>query len=248
MVYRKRSNSNSLSSSNGSSSSRTLKELSRVQSLRSQLQLNPKSSIDVIQANCTVFNKEDKCRASQFEALLNLADSSLCRCEERSTITQVNACLLELQREKRLAEEKKKWEELEKQRQLPTIFAITPTYARTTQKVDLTSLCQTVMHVPNFIWVVIEDSLEKTPLVTDLLNRCKVESVHLNVRTPIKMRPRPGQEKNPSAYSRGVEQRNAGLNWIRNRCMEMGCRGVVYFMDDDNKYDLRLFDEVRGQC
>ena len=198
-----------------------------------------------------MINKDDQCRAGQFEALLNLADRSLCRCEERSIITQVDKCLKELQLEEEIAQIKEKQaqemrelEEAEVQSRLATIFAITPTYARTSQKVDLTSLCQTVMNVPNFVWIVIEDSFEKTPLVTNLLERCKVESVHLNVRTPLKMRPKPGQEKNPSLYSRGVEQRNAGLSWIRNHCRKEECRGVVYFMDDDNKYDLRLFEEV----
>ncbi len=49
--------------------------------------------------------------------------------------------------------------------------------------------------------------------------------------------------------SRGVEQRNAGLDWIRGHCStpkgKPECqKGVLYFMDDDNKYDLRLFEEV----
>ena len=66
----------------------------------------------------------------------------------------------------------------------------------------------------------------------------QVRSVHLNARTS-------------SVYkvlrSRGVEQRNTGLAWIREHCKtpSQECqRGVLYFMDDDNKYDLRLFDEV----
>ena len=206
--------------------------------------LNVGSTVKIVQANCTILNKEDGCKASQFEALVNLADRSLCRCEPGTLTTQVDVCLQKLQAEERLEEEKKRHKELEEQRRLPTIFAITPTYARTTQKVDLTSLCQTVMLVPNFVWIIIEDSEGKTPLVTNLLERCRVESVHLNVRTPVKMRPKPGQEKKLSLYSRGVEQRNAGLNWIRGHCAEVGCRGVVYFMDDDNKYDLRLFEQV----
>lgn len=49
--------------------------------------------------------------------------------------------------------------------------------------------------------------------------------------------------------SRGVEQRNTALAWIREHCKSPGsnpeCRnGVLYFMDDDNKYDHRLFEEV----
>ena len=45
---------------------------------------------------------------------------------------------------------------------------------------------------------------------------------------------------------RGVDQRNAGLEWLRNNCHRLfNCSGVVYFGDDDNKYDLRVFKEVR---
>ena len=70
----------------------------------------------------------------------------------------------------------------------------------------------------------------------------QVKSVHLNAKTS-------------SVYkvlrSRGVEQRNTGLAWIRTHCSSqtvepVECqKGVLYFMDDDNKYDLRLFEEVR---
>ncbi len=55
-----------------------------------------------------------------------------------------------------------------------SIFAITPTYARLTQKVDLTSLCYNIQNIPNFIWIVIEDSKTKTDVVTKILDRCPV--------------------------------------------------------------------------
>lgn len=67
---------------------------------------------------------------------------------------------------------------------LATIIMITPTYVRWTQKADLTRLCQTLMHVRNLIWIVVEDSVNKTKLVTNFLVKCDVEYVHLNIRTP----------------------------------------------------------------
>lgn len=101
------------------------------------------------------------------------------------------------------------------------------------------------MHVQNLVWIIVEDSSEKTDLVADLLDRCKVTSVHLNVRTPPSYRPRPGADRYKEMYSRGVKQRNLGLGWIRKHCsIVKNCTGAVYFMDDDNKYDLRLFEEV----
>ena len=125
--------------------------------------------------------------------------------------------------------------------EVSTIYAITPTYARATQRVDLISICHTLMHVPNITWIVVEDSEKKTQPVKDILTKqCKyVTSVHLTAKS----------SKN-KAGGRGINQRNAGLSWIRQKCgsntttMETECKGVVYLMDDDNKYDLRLFQEV----
>lgn len=119
-----------------------------------------------------------------------------------------------------------------------TIIAITPTYKRLTQKADLVTLCHTVMHVPNMLWIVIEDSGSKSALVENVLHHCNVNSVHLNALT---------SRETKKAMQRGVEQRNAGLDWARGYCKEKcagNCSGVIYFMDDDNKYDLRLFEEV----
>lgn len=39
---------------------------------------------------------------------------------------------------------------------------------------------------------------------------------------------------------RGVSNRNRGLEWIRANATQ----GVFYFADDDNTYDLVIFDEV----
>ena len=40
---------------------------------------------------------------------------------------------------------------------------------------------------------------------------------------------------------RGVAGRNAGVKWILEN---ISGNGVMYFADDDNTYDLRLFNEV----
>jgi len=40
---------------------------------------------------------------------------------------------------------------------------------------------------------------------------------------------------------RGVSNRNAAIDWIRQHAKS----GVVYFADDDNSYDIRLFEEMR---
>ena len=42
------------------------------------------------------------------------------------------------------------------------------------------------------------------------------------------------------AKPRGVANRSLGLEWV----IENSDEGVVYFADDDNTYDIRLFEEV----
>lgn len=44
-------------------------------------------------------------------------------------------------------------------------------------------LSQTLMHVKNFHWVVIEDSTEKTKLVANLLKESNLKYTHLNIKT-----------------------------------------------------------------
>jgi len=131
---------------------------------------------------------------------------------------------------------------------LTAIYMITPTYARWTQKADLTRLCQTLMHVPKLHWIVVEDSEQKTHLVTRFLSRCRVESTHLNTRTAQHLR----LKENEPVWrkNRGVEQRNLALDWLRNAAaagtlpQQKTGGGVVYFGDDDNTYDLEIFEEV----
>ena len=137
---------------------------------------------------------------------------------------------------------------------IPTIFVITPTHACATQKVDLTSLCQTLSHVPKLTWIVIEDSPKQTNLVSNLLKHCVVESIHLNIATSDKYKSSlPWPLYKVWGTVRGVEQRNAGLRWVKEHHQRYNSSGVLYFADDDNKFDLRIFSEVslnlfQGTC
>lgn len=42
---------------------------------------------------------------------------------------------------------------------------------------------------------------------------------------------------------RGVANRRAAINWIRSNAKRPG---VLYFGDDDNTFDLKLFSEIRN--
>lgn len=124
----------------------------------------------------------------------------------------------------------------------PTIYAITPTFARPVQKAELTRLSQTFLHLPNFHWILVEDSPKKTKLVTRFLEDSGLIYTHLAASTPLNYklgRTDPNWKK-----PRGVEQRNAALRWLREN-MKSNDKGVVYFADDDNTYSIKLFHEVR---
>ena len=125
----------------------------------------------------------------------------------------------------------------------PTIYVITPTYTRPVQKAELTRLKNVFLMVPSLHWVVVEDSPSPTRLVTNFLQTSGLLYTHLNVETPANMKK---QSEDPRwSKSRGVQQRNLAIMWLRDS-MERGARGVVYFADDDNTYTLELFEAIRG--
>jgi len=126
---------------------------------------------------------------------------------------------------------------------LPWIFAITPTYTRYTQKADLIRLSQTLMHVTNLHWILVEDSNNRTDLVCKLLLKSGLTFTHLNIPTPSYMKLDPA--KKHYKPHRGLEQRNVALKWIRENVNITKTKGAVYFMDDDNTYHIKLFDEIR---
>ncbi|GJQ81492.1 GlcAT-I [Trypoxylus dichotomus] len=128
-------------------------------------------------------------------------------------------------------------------RSLPIVYAITPTYYRLVQKAELTRLSQVLRLVENFHWIVVEDSDTKTDLVTNLLNESHLLHTHLAAKTPPfeKLKNKDPRWKK----HRGVEQRNAGLKWLRENLILNKDKGIVYFLDDDNTYSVKLFEEMR---
>lgn len=115
-----------------------------------------------------------------------------------------------------------------------TIYVITPTYARKVQKAELTRVSQTFSHLTGFHWIVVEDAVNKTELVSNFLKNSDVEGyTHLNVKSSL------------STRTRGIAQRNLALDWVLDNTNGTTDKGVVYFADDDNTYDLKIFHEVR---
>ncbi|XP_076243825.1 glucuronyltransferase P isoform X2 [Calliopsis andreniformis] len=115
------------------------------------------------------------------------------------------------------------------------LYIITPTYRRPEQIPELTRMSHTLMLVKNVHWLVIEDANVATTQVTRLLERTGLKFEHLTAPMPEKYKQKKG------AKPRGVSNRNRGLQWIRANATS----GVFYFADDDNTYDIALFEEIR---
>lgn len=72
----------------------------------------------------------------------------------------------------------------------------------------------------------------------DLLERTNIPYVHLlGPRPPTHMDKRSG---------RGVSNRLKAFEWLRENYQGTSQLGVIYFADDDNAYDIRLFEEMRN--
>ncbi|XP_042355527.1 galactosylgalactosylxylosylprotein 3-beta-glucuronosyltransferase 1-like [Plectropomus leopardus] len=128
---------------------------------------------------------------------------------------------------------------------LPPIYIITPTYSRPVQKAELTRLSNTLLHVPNLHWILVEDSQRRSTLVSRLLQNTGLNYTHLNVETPRNYKVR-GDTRDPR-IPRGTIQRNLALRWLRETFGANSSQpGVVYFADDDNTYSLELFEEIRS--
>ena len=115
------------------------------------------------------------------------------------------------------------------------VFLITPTYSRREQIAELTRLGQTLKLAGNIHWILAEDSGHCSPLVSAILERLNISYSHL-------VSPQPAMYRTAKLrYNpRGVSSRRAGLHWLLNRTWQ----GVVYFGDDDNTYDTRLFEQI----
>lgn len=133
-------------------------------------------------------------------------------------------------------------------KELPRIYVITPTYYREVQKAELVRMANCLMHVKNLHWILVEDSdhytTDVTRFVRKLRDKYKFDMItHLLALTPahFKLRPCEPSWKKP----KGVWQRNKALSWLRANYKVLDSDGIVYFADDDNTYEIDLFEDIR---
>ena len=103
----------------------------------------------------------------------------------------------------------------------------------------------TLWLVPKIVWIVVEDASRPSSKLATFLAESHINHVHLSERTPDEM----AVQSTDKAWSkpRGVFQRNKALAWLRDNAARFAAsfNSVIYFADDDNTYDIRLFEEVR---
>ncbi|KAL9926256.1 glucuronyltransferase S [Glossina fuscipes fuscipes] len=118
---------------------------------------------------------------------------------------------------------------------LSMIYFVTPTYPRKEQIPELLRLGYTLQHIPRLHWIVANDYNSCNPYLNTFLYRFHIPFTHLSS-------PMPSQFNNAKAKPRGVSNRRAAMEWLRSRNITSG---ILYFGDDDNTYDLKLFQEIR---
>ncbi|XP_069947487.1 galactosylgalactosylxylosylprotein 3-beta-glucuronosyltransferase S isoform X4 [Cherax quadricarinatus] len=118
----------------------------------------------------------------------------------------------------------------------PIIYVVTPTYKRPEMVAELTRLGQTLSMVQNIHWIVAEDSATCSRPITGLLQRLGLPYTHLAT-------PMPDVYRKERYVPRGVSNRRAALQWVRDYGKNTG---VLFFLDDDNAIDIRLFEEMRS--
>uniref|UniRef100_A0A8R1DJ36 Galactosylgalactosylxylosylprotein 3-beta-glucuronosyltransferase n=1 Tax=Caenorhabditis japonica TaxID=281687 RepID=A0A8R1DJ36_CAEJA len=119
------------------------------------------------------------------------------------------------------------------------IIVVTPTYKRITRIADMLRMANTLSHVKHLHWIVIEDANKTVPAVKELLERTNLPFTYMAHKTAV------GYPR------RGWYQRTMALKFIRSNTTQIlgqdHDEGVVYFGDDDNSYDIRLFtDYIRN--
>ncbi|KAL7631021.1 UNVERIFIED_CONTAM: hypothetical protein RMT77_018690 [Armadillidium vulgare] len=118
---------------------------------------------------------------------------------------------------------------------IPIIYVVTPTYHRPEMAAELTRLGQTLLLVPRVHWILAEDSKTCSQVLSDFLEKLGLPFTHI-------ASPMPDIYRKLSQAPRGVSNRRAALQWVRDHGAD---NGVLYFLDDDNAIDIRLFEEMR---
>ncbi|CRK97447.1 CLUMA_CG010836, isoform A [Clunio marinus] len=141
----------------------------------------------------------------------------------------------------------------------PPVYVITQTHRTPTQLPDLTRLGNTLKHVSNLFWIIVEETNKPTEAVTELLERMKFPYVYLtckfsfliyfkiqvfysndNVNNMNQLQVPAGNYQDENI--RKISNRNRALEWLRSNAVD----GVFFFADENRTFDPRLFEDIRS--
>uniref|UniRef100_A0AC35UG47 Galactosylgalactosylxylosylprotein 3-beta-glucuronosyltransferase n=1 Tax=Rhabditophanes sp. KR3021 TaxID=114890 RepID=A0AC35UG47_9BILA len=115
------------------------------------------------------------------------------------------------------------------------VFVITPTYKRLTRYPDLIRFANSLKLLPFIHWIVIEDGDKKSLGVSRILKRSGIKCTYFAAKTPKFVFPKRGWWQRDMAIERLIVNKSKFISKHQ--------RGIVYFGDDDNSYDPKLFTD-----
>ncbi|KAB7505557.1 putative beta-1,4-xylosyltransferase IRX9H, partial [Armadillidium nasatum] len=120
---------------------------------------------------------------------------------------------------------------------LPIIYIVTPTYHRPEMAAELIRIGQTLLLVPKVHWIVAEDKETCSDVLFHFLKLLGLPYTHFASPMPDVYR-----SWRSSQIPRGVSNRRAAIEWVKEHGLD---NGVLYFLDDDNTINIKLFEEMR---
>ena len=107
-----------------------------------------------------------------------------------------------------------------------TIIFVTPTYKNPKRVFFINECIKKFSNIKNLIWILCEDDNNIDIEINELLSMTCIRYKYLSFG--------PTKDK-------GNEQRNFCYEYIVNN----NINGIIYNADDDNEYDIKLFDEIK---
>uniref|UniRef100_A0A1A9ULU4 Galactosylgalactosylxylosylprotein 3-beta-glucuronosyltransferase n=1 Tax=Glossina austeni TaxID=7395 RepID=A0A1A9ULU4_GLOAU len=121
---------------------------------------------------------------------------------------------------------------------LPIIYFITSTYPWREQMPKLLKLGYTLQHVPRLHWIVTDFYPTCNQYLSAFLYKFHIPFTHLSNHLLDGV-----YEDFDKFEPQGFEEKEAGIEWLRTHNITSG---ILYFGNDDNAYDLKLFQEIRS--
>lgn len=109
---------------------------------------------------------------------------------------------------------------------MKNLIILTTTYHNEKRPEYIERCISVFCRVPEIYWILVEDGSSPDPQITQMIQKSKIPYCYL--------------AKGPTC-DKGNSQKNFGLSYIHDHQLT----GIVYLADDDNYWDIRLFQEIR---